>query len=426
MNKKLAAVVATGLALSVLAATPAAGYLSDITGHWAAAIVTALEAKGIVIGGPDGRFAPDRPLARAELAKLLVAGLGYEPDAQQLRSQESRFADVPAGHWARGYVEVAAELGLVEGDPGGRFRPDDAVTRAEMAAIAVRAAGLAERARLSRTETTPYVDDAAIPSWARGIIFVARAEGLMTGLPDGRFYPGVSVTRAEGAAVVYRLLARSGSLFQLGGTLVQFDPATQSALVRDAMGEEHAVHMAFDAVYLRGGAAVPPFELRVLDQVFLILDSSGVGRLLEARYQDLLADQAQLVGDRLELLLPSGEKQSLPVLPGALIMINGHPAEPAQLQGAGPVYAAIDEATGQVRLVAALKGASSGIYIGPWENGAYLRVVSENQDLRLEPAPDLVVLVNDRRAGPEALLTGDLVTFARDESGRLSYIEVTR
>lgn len=426
MNKKLVTTIAAAALIGFLLAPPAAGYLSDIAGHWGAAVVTALEAKGVINGGPDGRFEPDRPLTRAELAKMLAAGLGYEAEAELLRSEGSRFADIPRWHWAAGYVEVAAEMGLVEGYPDGRFGPDDGISRAELAAVAVRAAGLADRARLSRTEVTSYTDDASVPSWARGAVFVARNEGIMTGLPDGSFSPAGLVTRAEGSAVLYRLLARSGSLYHLSGTLVAFDVNRRSGTLRDAMGVEHTFRMQRDAVYLRGGAVVPGSELRLLDEVLVVLDESGRGRLMEQRQTDVLAERAQLVGERLQLLLPSGEARTYPVLPGALILVNGRAAQLADLNGAGPLYAAFDSLTGSVRLVSALRGARSGIYIGAWGTGTEVQVAVGDDEMRLTLAPDLLVLVNDQRASAEVLLPGDAITFALDDAGRLSYVEVTR
>lgn len=426
MNKKRAALFAAGLVLTTLFAPRAAGYLSDMAGHWGATVVTSLEVKGIINGGTDGRFEPDRPLTRAELAKMLTIGLGYEADADLLRAQASRFVDVPFWHWARGYVELVAELGVAEGYPDARFGPSEGVSRAEIAAFAVRAAGLAERARVSSTEVTAYGDDGTIPSWARGSVFVARAEGLMTGLPDGNFYPDRLVTRAEGAAVVYRLLARNGSLFHLAGTLTDFDPERRSGTVRDAMGIEHDFRMQREAVYLRDGAVVPSSEIRPLDDVLVVLDEDGRGQLMEGRYVDLLAERAQVLGDRLQLQLPSGETHTYPVLPGALILLNGRAAQVADLSGAGPLYVALDGVTGSIRLVDALRNAQSGIYIGAWGIGNEVQVAVDEDEMRLALAPDPVVLINDERANAEALLPGDVIRFALDDSGRLSYLEVTR
>lgn len=54
----------------------------------------------------------------------------------------TNFTDVPADHWAAGAIRKVAELGLMKGDPGGTFRPDQPVTRAELAVVLLRLKGL--------------------------------------------------------------------------------------------------------------------------------------------------------------------------------------------------------------------------------------------------------------------------------------------
>lgn len=211
MERKHKRTMLIGVALAaILAARPAFGLLTDMAGHWSAPLVGALEAQGIVSGDELLRFNPDVSLTRSQLAKLLVAGLGFQDNAHLLAGYPSRFTDVPKWHWANGFVEALAETGAVDGFPDGTFAPEETVTRAQMAVIFVRVAGLSEQARLQRFEQTGYADDADVPEWARGSVRVARTAGLMAGFEDNTFRPLRPVTRAEGGVALLRLSASKG------------------------------------------------------------------------------------------------------------------------------------------------------------------------------------------------------------------------
>jgi len=413
--------------LTTLFASTASGFLSDLDGHWAAAVVTALEMRGLVHGDGSGNYLPEQPLTRAQMAKLLAIGLGYEAEAEALTKTPSRFADVSDGHWGRGYIELVAELGIAEGYPDGRFGPDDPISRAEMATFIIRAAGLWDRARMSQTQQTTYKDDAQIPSWARGAIYVAQQERLMQGMADGNFYPGNPLTRAEGAAAIYRLLDRQGRLFHLKGTLVRFDPQSRTGTVRDAAGTERSFRMIRNATYLRQGAPVAATEIRRFDQAFVVLDEQGRGVFLEARNVDVLAESAWLMGDWVALLLPSGQEPLYRIQPGALIFVNGQPASLSALNGAGPVYAAFDDTTGEIRLVQALRGARNGLFLGfADESRAAVRLLVDDAEQRYSLSASVVLLLEGERVELDELFPGDEIIFALDGSGTLTYMEILR
>lgn len=179
IKRRTALIGAAVLTLAV--ATPAAALLTDIGGHWAAPLIGALQARGIVSGDQFFRFNPEAPLTRAQLSKLLVTGLGSVDDAHLLAGYPSRFNDVPKWHWANGFVESLAESGAVQGYPDGTFGPEESVTRAQLAVIFVREAGLADQARLRQFEQTGYADDGTVPDWARGSVQVAQIVGLLEG-----------------------------------------------------------------------------------------------------------------------------------------------------------------------------------------------------------------------------------------------------
>jgi len=84
--------------------------------------------KPYMFGYEDGTFRPDGELTRAELTAMLVRVLPMGSDAGQAK----RFADVPAGYWAAGTIDAATAQGWMQGYPNGEFAPKRAVTRAEL------------------------------------------------------------------------------------------------------------------------------------------------------------------------------------------------------------------------------------------------------------------------------------------------------
>ncbi|WP_339224241.1 S-layer homology domain-containing protein [Paenibacillus sp. FSL H8-0332] len=126
-------------------------------------------------------------------------------------SADVAFKDIPTGAWYTGSVGTAAELGLVRGGTDNNFRPNDIITRQEMTVILVKAMALAG-SPLPASELQPaaFKDAGKIAGWAQQDVAKAVQAGLITGTPDGQFHPGQSATRAEAATVILRLLEQAG------------------------------------------------------------------------------------------------------------------------------------------------------------------------------------------------------------------------
>lgn len=422
----LVALLVASLTVAVPAGT-ASGLLRGLAGHWSGALVAALEAKGIVNGDELGRFEPDAPLTRAQLAKMLVMGLGFAEDAQLLSRYPSRFGDVPVWHWGTGYIESMAEIGLTQGYDDGTFRPNDVVTRAQLAVMLVRAAGLEEQARLVRSAITPYNDDRAVPSWARGEVALATMKGLITGFPDGTFQPEKPVTRAEGSTVLLRLLDLKGGAFHLTGTLLRFDVTESTGVLRDELGREQTFKMAFGAPYFRGGVPASAYALRPLDQVWVALGEDGLGRFIEARYQDLLVDRVQIEGSEAVVTLRGGGLKVFPLEVGTLTYLNARPVGVNALSGAGPAYLILDGGTGSVRVIDAIKAPIQGSFIGIDETGVrFVVTLSDDEEATYQLAPDAKLFLNGRPATLSQLNTDDQVILALNETGQVTYLQVER
>ena len=117
------------------------------------------------------------------------------------------FSDISASDWFYASVENAVYAGIVKGYDNSAFKPDDPVTREEMANILVNVLGKQDEAGASMNVKTGFKDDARISSWARGFVVVAVKYGLLKGYPDGSFRPLGDATRAEACAVVWNYLS---------------------------------------------------------------------------------------------------------------------------------------------------------------------------------------------------------------------------
>lgn len=125
LKKILALVVAVAMLASFGCVASAAGYTDVATNASYADAVNLLSNLGIIQGFEDGTFRPDDTLTRAQAAAIMVRMLGLESSVVKGATE---FSDVPATHWASGYVNVAANSNIIKGYGDGNFYPEEAVT----------------------------------------------------------------------------------------------------------------------------------------------------------------------------------------------------------------------------------------------------------------------------------------------------------
>lgn len=171
----------------------AATTFPDISGHWAQTQIEHLIGLSLISGFPDGTFKPNATLTRAQAASILTNELGLNPSA-------AGFSDVPAGHWASGQIGAVAAAGVMSGYPDGLFKPDQAMTRAEIASVLAIAYGYSQSSAVS-----PFSDLTA-SHWAYGSILALVDHFITEGYPDGTFRPNQSMTRAEFSVFVAKAI----------------------------------------------------------------------------------------------------------------------------------------------------------------------------------------------------------------------------
>ena len=161
--------------------------------YWAFDWIEAIASAGITSGYPDGTYRPGNPVTRAEMAVFLLKGMNagtYEPPAPD---SSHPFSDI-AGHWAEDWMEELYDVGLTSGYPDGTYRPQNQVTRAEMAVFLL-------RAKHGAGYSPPAASGGAFSDvgghWAEGWIEQLADEGITGGYPDGTYRPNNPVNRAE-------------------------------------------------------------------------------------------------------------------------------------------------------------------------------------------------------------------------------------
>ncbi|WP_340401334.1 S-layer homology domain-containing protein [Paenibacillus sp. FSL H8-0079] len=172
----------------------------DMQNHWAKSDIELLAAKFIVKGRSEMNFDPNGMLTRAETAALLVRALGIP-----LNNTEFNFSDVD-GKWYEADVIAAEQAGLIKGYSDGTFRPNNRVTREELAVMLTRAITNANPSLQKDNGVLALTDVESISSWAEDSINQALNLGIIKGDQQGNFKPQAEATRAEMVTLLSRML----------------------------------------------------------------------------------------------------------------------------------------------------------------------------------------------------------------------------
>lgn len=153
-----------------------------------------------VQGYPNGTVKPAGNITRAETAAILFR-LMDDASRKTYYSTKSGFRDVASSSWYNTYVATLNNAGVITDSSNGYFRPNEAITRAELAAML---------AKFSETTgAANYFNDVSASYWAANAIAICAKLGWITGYPDGTFRPDKNVTRAELMAMINRATGRA-------------------------------------------------------------------------------------------------------------------------------------------------------------------------------------------------------------------------
>lgn len=173
------------------------GTFSDVPqSHWAYETINELTNKGVINGMGDGTFAPEGTVTREQFMKLLVCALDCETDSEPL----SVLTDVSSDSWSAPYISDGIRCGIYDVNADGdTFYPTDELKRGVSAEWAVDGLGVQTEAE----DTFSDISDSGEQSKA---IAIASKIGIVSGYEDNTFRADKTITRAEAAALIKRIM----------------------------------------------------------------------------------------------------------------------------------------------------------------------------------------------------------------------------
>ena len=185
--------------LAAAAAVEPGGSFIDDDANTHEGAIEAIAAAGVTQGcDPVGDlYCPSAPVTRAEMAAFIIRSLGEQNPNP---TSSGTFSDVPGGAWYESFVERLVELEITTGFTDGTYRPDDSVTRAQMAAFVIRALGETESGQPTR------FSDVESGIWFEGAVERLAELEITSGCDTNplRYCPSDAVSRAQMASFVAR------------------------------------------------------------------------------------------------------------------------------------------------------------------------------------------------------------------------------
>lgn len=192
--------------------TPPPIDISDVPPeHWAHPYVVAMHEQGIVPDFPDGKFQPDKPVTRAELAASIKRAF-----KDQAGNDPIPFSDISDAYWAKDAITHAVNKGFMSGYSDDIFEPEQRIPRYQVLVSLVSGLGLkkVEDSTEAKAILKPFPDVDTMPTWALGQVAASQKANLIVGDPkkSGNLEPNRSATRAEANAMIYQALVNAGMI----------------------------------------------------------------------------------------------------------------------------------------------------------------------------------------------------------------------
>lgn len=183
----------------------AATAFSDVDNHWAASYIYQTAEAGLVRGYPDGTFRPEQKISRAEFVTILAMESG-ETIENNIGAPD--FKDIPRNHWAKNYILWGRANNVLSGYEDNTFRPDQTVSRQEMASLLYRyITNYHKKEILTVQQEIIFGDNKLIGDWAREAVKAMQRSGIINGRDNGTFDPLAGATRAETTVMLGKYLS---------------------------------------------------------------------------------------------------------------------------------------------------------------------------------------------------------------------------
>ena len=195
MMKHLIFGLVTALVLMCALSVSAAAFSDVPASHWAAGDIARCAEMGYFKGESADRFGLGKPMTRAGFVTALGRFFGWEET-----SLTAPYTDVDPSAWYSGAVNAAYAQGAVTAQSAA-FRPNDPITREEMAVMLIRALGYGSVSGLTQDQDLPFTD----VTTNKGYLTLAYDFGLVSGTSATTFSPDATATREQAAVILIRL-----------------------------------------------------------------------------------------------------------------------------------------------------------------------------------------------------------------------------
>ena len=172
---------------------------TDVSDHWASDYIKEAVSLGIVNGMPDGTFAPDKEMTRAEFATIL-----WNMEDMPSTDAESGFNDIKENDWYYNQIAWAYQNGYINGVSDSEFNPNGNITREQAMTILYRYAGSPE----TTENLEKFKDKENISSFALSAMSWAVENKIISGVSETEIAPKMSATRAQLATIIVRYLKK--------------------------------------------------------------------------------------------------------------------------------------------------------------------------------------------------------------------------
>jgi hypothetical protein len=215
MNKKFFTILLT-LTIALATIVNADGTtINDInkSSSYAKSSILYLADQNIISGDEKGNFNPQKSVTRAEMVALMAKAMNLNTSNTP---EKATFKDVPTNNWAAKYVEAAYKEGIITGISATEFKPNDIITREQMAVIFVRALKLVEQDKdIELININSFSDKARISTWSQKEVEIAVEAGLMNGVSEKSFEPKTAANKEQSAVVIERLLKNKDKIIAM-------------------------------------------------------------------------------------------------------------------------------------------------------------------------------------------------------------------
>lgn len=182
---------------------------SDTSSHWARSAIDELASRYIIEAGSNGYYGPNVDITRGEFAVMVARAFGLDSDSDAA----GRFRDIGSGHPMAASIGAASNAGIINGYVDGTFKPNNNITREQMAVMVVRAMEVAGKpASYNSSALQKFKDRNKIGGYAREAVIQAVSSGLIAGVSADSFNPSGKASRAQAAVMLQRVMQQVGYL----------------------------------------------------------------------------------------------------------------------------------------------------------------------------------------------------------------------